>query len=204
MDSSRFYSLLAALLFTAVCAWIGAAVFAGLQAPETALPNRSDPGTPAELRGIVLRREESVSPDAGRDAYPDGQRLSAGENPFGGGSVLFFADCDGYEYLRPERAQALCPETLDALLNAGADPSGADSARIVLGCDWYYAAFVSRGDIPAEGEVCRLLFDHFPSPVRALLLSARSDSSGRTALLFRLTEGGDYLKLRFSDAVIVG
>ena len=204
MDSSRFYSLLAALLFTAACAWTGAAVFAGLRSPETELPNRSGPEKPTELSGIVLRREESVSPGAERDAYPDGQRLSAGENPFTDGSVLFFADCDGYEYLRPESAQALCPETLDALLNARADTSGADSARIVHGCDWYYAAFMSRGDIPAEGESCRLLFDHFPSPVRALLLSARSDSGGRTALLFRLTEGGDYLKLRFSDAVIVG
>ena len=201
MDSSRFYSALAALLFTAVCAWAGAAVFAGLNAGERA--PKPDTGKSAELSGIVLRREETVSPGAEQTLCPDGKRLSAAENPFLDESALFFRSCDGYEYLCPETAQALCTETLDRLLGACAQSFAAGSARLVCGCDWYYAAFVSGGDIPGEGAACRLLFDSFRSPVRALVISARSDSSGRTALLFRLTEGGDYLKLRFTDAVIV-
>lgn len=203
MDSSRFYSALAALLFTAACTWAGAAAFAGLCSPESAPPPTGNEKEPAELGGIVLRREERVSLGAAPEALPDGQRLSAAENPYGRESVLFFTDCDGFEYLSPEAAQALCPDTLDTLLSARAETGAADSARIVRGCDWYYAAFLRRGDVPEEGDVCRLLFDSFSEPVRALLISSRRDGSGRTALLFRLTEGGDYLKLRFAEVVIV-
>ena len=204
MDSSRFYSALAALLFTAVCAWAGSALFGRLDTPAEAGPQPTAEEAAGELRGIVLRRETSVSPgsEARVDACIDGHRLSAGENPYTGESAVFFSECDGFEYLSPEDAFSLTADGLDALLCSEAEKAAPGQARLVSGYDWYYAAFLDGGNVSSAGTY-RLIFDSFETPVRALLVHADTDSSGRTVLLFRLTEGGDYLKLRFTDAIIV-
>lgn len=204
MDGSRFYSALAALLFAAVCAWAGSALFGRLEPPAETEPPPPAEEAAGELRGIVLRRETTVFPDskAQKAADGDGQRLSAGENPYTNESAVFFSDCDGFEYLTPEDAFSLTADGLDALLRSQAEKVPPGRSRLVSGYDWYYAAFLDGGNVSSAGTY-RLIFDSFETPVRALLVHADTDSADRTVLLFRLTEGGDYLKLRFADAVIV-
>ena len=55
-----YYHALAALLFAAVCAWLGAAVFGAL-AVQDALREETPPA-PGRLRGVLLRRERALSP----------------------------------------------------------------------------------------------------------------------------------------------
>ena len=205
MDSSRFYSALAALLFAAVCAWAGSGLFGRLDAPAETEPPPPAEEAATELRGIVLRRETTVFPDSGarEGADMDGQRLSAAENPYTNESAVFFSDCDGFEYLAPEDAFSLTADGLDALLSSEAEKVSLGRVRLVSGYDWYYAAFSDGGSVSSSEDTYRLIFDSFKTPVRALLVRADTDSAGRTVLLFRLTEGGDYLKLRFTDAIIV-
>ena len=203
MGSARFYSVLAALLFTAVCAYIGAAVFPHM---DTALPETRDitvtdtVETPARLHGIVLRTERCIPQ---LPAAQNGRRLSPTEASVGGGQAserggIYFESCDGFEYLSPRDADSVTPEGLDALMEKVPESTG-DSARLVEGYAWYCAVFVD-GECP-DGA-CRVLFDGTEYPVRALVISHSSDDSGRTAALLRLTCGGEYLSMRYVDGVI--
>ena len=57
MSASRFYAALTALLFLAVSAWAGAALFGRIPAPQEA-EESSPPQPGGSLRGIVLRQEQ--------------------------------------------------------------------------------------------------------------------------------------------------
>ena len=177
----------AALLFIAACAWTGAFLYGALGRLPAALPAAAEER--CVLRGIAIRRETRLAPVPGAQ---DGRRLRCE-----GGPGVYFADCDGYEALTPETAEALGPGALSALLDA--PPGERTGARLVEDAAWYYAALLPAGaQIPEPGP-CRLRFEGFADSVPARLLRVREEN-GETLLLFRLTEGGDYLRIRKIEA----
>ena len=200
MSASRFYAALTALLFLAVSAWTGAALFARLPAPRKPEEESPPPSQAGSLRGLLLREERPLAPGEIPPGAEDGKRLSAGET--GGASGLFFAFSDGYECLTPADAEALTPEKLDRLLEAAPRDPGA--AKLVTGRAVLFAAFF-EGDAPPEaGAALRLRFDGGDRSLPARVLSAERDGTGRTALLLRLMEGEDFLcRTRFAEAEIV-
>ena len=105
---------------------------------------------------------------------------------------------DGRESLSPPDLDGLTPAGLAALLEAAPEPSG--GGRIVKSTVWYYAALLDGGDAPEPGR-CRLRFEGFSRAVPARLIAVREED-GRQLLLFRLTEGGNYLKIRIINAEI--
>ena len=174
------------LLFLGAAAWLGALLYDAAEGlRRQAIPAAAE--APSPLRGVAVRRERAVEPIPGGQ---DGKRLR--------GRGVYFAACDGYETLSPEMLASLDAETLDALLSR--PPGEQASARIVEDTAWYYAALLAGGDAPEPGP-CRLRFQGFEGAVQARLLSVREEG-GRCLLVFRLTEGGDYLKLRFAEAEI--
>ena len=197
-SAARFYAVLAALLFTAACAWIGAALFAPLEGGLPAAAPR--PETEAkQLRGVLLREELLLPADAFPDAR-EGRRLSAAETGLAAGR--YYSESDGYAFLSPADAEELSPAALDVLL--ALPPEKSDGARLVTGWDCRYAALFEGADAPAVGTRCRLRFDGAAEPLEALVLRASQDETGRTALLFRLTAGAEALdRERFADAEIV-
>lgn len=198
----------AALLFLATCAWLGAELYLRLRLP--ALPVLAGEEKSEEkhrLAGIVLREEEALALPA--DALPvaeSGSKLSAGgllARLDGGGEIRveracqYFADSDGLEALRlPE---SLTVRAVRELLETPPSPQ-AESGRLVYGSAWYYAAVV-----PAEAErpdlgSCRLRFLPGREWLPARLVAASEEQDGAVALLFRLTRGGAYLSLRRCEA----
>ena len=205
MASPRFYSALSALLFMALCAYLGAALYTGLETPRSFIsfpPSRSS----VELSGIVLRCEENLDEAVAETLSPsDGCRLSPGDFlSLGVGeaaqTAVFFSQSDGFEYLSPADAENLSPRLLSSLLTS--EPDSRQGSRIVYGFDFYYAAFISGYDDISPGP-CRIKFEGFDESCRAEIISVVSEG-GRTALLMRLTQGGsEYLSLRFADAELI-
>ena len=189
----------------ALCAYLGAALYSGLEAPRSIVsftPGRSS----VELSGIVLRREEVLdSRTAAKLSAAHGCRLSPGDFLSLGvedvpQTALFFAEGDGFEHLSPAHGENIDPKKLSALL--ASQPRNSGEAKIVYGFDFYYAAFISGYDDISPGP-CRIKFEGFDESCRAEIISLSSEG-GRTALLMRLTEGGsEYLSLRFADAQLI-
>ena len=198
----------AALLFLAACAWLGAELYLRLRPP--ALPVMAGEEGSADkqrLTGIALREEEALSfPLGALPVAASGSKLSAGgllarlsdgeelrtERP-----CQYFADSDGLESLRvPE---SLTVRAVRELLETPPSPQ-AESGRLVYGSAWYYAAVV-----PAEAErpdlgSCRLRFLPGREWLPARLVAVSEEQDGCVALLFRLNRGGDYLRLRQCEA----
>ena len=183
---SRFLLALAVLLFLGACAYLGAFLFEGLSALAEA-----HPPLPAEarapLRGVALRRERVVEPIPGAE---DGKRLC--------GRGVYFAACDGYETLTPTLLDTLTAEMLAALLSEA--PGKPGDARLGEDNAWYYAALLPPAEAPEPGP-CRLRFSGFEYAVPARLLEIREEN-GAALLIFRLLQGGEYMKLRFIEAEI--
>lgn len=177
---------MAALLFLGACAYLGVFLYEGLAALRQApLPVMAQSAYP--LRGVAVRKERVIAPIPGA---AEGKKLP--------GSGVYFSACDGRESLRPEDLAKLTPEALAALEKR--EPQTVGEARIVEDPVWYYAACLRAGDCPAPGP-CRLRFAGFSRAVPARLLEVREEA-GQTLLLFRLTEGGAYLNIRFIEAEI--
>ena len=192
MAVSRFYAALSALLFAAVCAYAGAALFAALEPlSREAGPAPAKAGG-GELRGIILRREEKAPEDL---SAPAGERIPAGEH---GESAIFSPFSDGYE-LSPLQAEELSPETLTLLMDR--QPTGSKGPRLIYGFDCYYAAFYS-GHENIEPGPCRLRFEGEEASRRAELVSC-SRSASDCALLFRLMLAPELLDLRFCRAELI-
>ena len=188
MGASRFYAALAALLFTAACAWFGAAVFRPLtQAPEQPEAPASSAAIEGRVQGRVLRWEQSL-PEAPTVSAAPGDRLSAADT--GSESALFFPDTDGLEYLTPEAAQPLTPEVLDELL-AAASQDSEGVGRLVFGRELFAAVFWAGDAVPVPGR-CTLTLES-GERLRACLVSVSADAEGRTALLLRLPLGTNAL-----------
>ena len=181
-----FLLTLAAALFLAVCCYVGAALYGFLTTIQTpAVPAMAETGT--ALCGLALRTESVL--DAPLDAS-DGERLR--------GRGVYFAACDGYETLDPTLWDTLDADALKTLLETPPGEPGA--ARLVTGTAWFFAALLTEGETPETGP-CRLRFDGFERSVPARLVDVR-ENKGRTLLLLRLTEGGDYLRTRILEADI--
>ena len=177
---------MAALLFLGACAYLGAFLYEGLTAlRQTPLPVLAESSYP--LRGVAVRRERVTAPIPGA---AEGKKLT--------GEGVYFSACDGFESLRPEDLAELTPAALAALEER--EPEPADDARVVEDTVWYYAACLRAGDCAEPGPV-RLRFAGFPRAVPARLLEVREEA-GQRLLLFRLTESGAYLKIRFIEAEI--
>ena len=176
----------AAALFLAACCYLGAALYGVLAAlPEArTLPAAAAGDT---LHGLAVRQESAVEAVPGAR---DGERIT--------GEGVYFSACDGRESLSPPDLDGLTPAGLAALLEAAPEPSG--GGRIVKSTVWYYAALLDGGDAPEPGR-CRLRFEGFSRAVPARLIAVREED-GRQLLLFRLTEGGNYLKIRIINAEI--
>lgn len=194
MGSGRFYALLTMLLFAAVCAYTGAAVFTALEtSPGEAIP------VPAisrggELRGIILRREEkapkTIIADAAERIAPGGDLAE---------TALFFPDCDGYEQLSPADTFELNAEKLTKLMQTA--PGYHAGAKLIYGFDCYYAAFYS-GHEDIEPGPCRLKFEGETESRRAELLQVSKEDSGCT-LLFRLLLDTELSTLRICSAQLI-
>ncbi len=165
------------------------------------LPKEDAPSV-RELRltGVLLRRELPLPAGAFPDA-DEGLRLSAAETGLVPGR--FRSACDGWEFLSPEDARPLSPEVLEALLALPPERTG--GPKLVTGWDCCFAALLEDGRAPEVGSRCRLRFEGAEADCEALLLEAASDARGRTALLFRLTEGAEALDgERFVNAALAG
>lgn len=177
----------AALLFLAACAWLGAFLFTALRGlSEARLPVSAQAEAP--LSGVAVRRERVITPIPGA---PDGRRIRTPEGP-----GVYFEACDGYESLTPEMLEELDAAGLSALREA--PPGKPGQARLVEDAVWYFLAEAAPGECPEPGP-CRLRFAGFARAVPARLLEVRESGTGRL-LLFRLNEGGDYLKIRWIEA----
>lgn len=163
--------------------------------------------------GVAVRSEQPVCFDRGVSlTAADARRIPAGgqlgtardgSTICSSGSAVFFADCDGYEYLCPEMLEGLTVESLRAILD-GRPQSGDYDGRLVAGYVWYYAALTDHSDRLCQGGSCRVLFDGFTQPVDAAIIYLSPEAAGKNALLLRLTAGGsDYLSLRRTDARLV-
>ena len=81
MDSARYFSFTAALIFLAVCAYSAAALYSRVERPEIETVSLLHLQESARLQGIVLRREQGLSFGWGtRLLAQDSRRVSAGES----------------------------------------------------------------------------------------------------------------------------
>lgn len=186
---SRLLAAAAAVLFLAACAYVGAFLYTalgGLAAARLPVFERAE----AQLTGLAVRHERVIAPIPGA---PEGERIRTAEGP-----GVYFSSCDGYESLGPDALDALGQETLSALRDAPPDIPG--QARLVEDAVWFFLAEAAPGGSPEPGP-CRLRFAGFARPVPARLLEIRETEAGRL-LLFRLNEGGEYLKIRWIEAEI--
>lgn len=212
MDSARYFSFTAALVFLAVCAYAAAAVYSRVEQPEIETVRLLQVQESAQLQGIVLRREQSLSFSWGtRLLAEDSRRIAAGEtlavelmgrellSPC---SAVFFSRTDGFEYLSPQDIDADDVSALEELLNRKAGESS--DGRLVTDTAWYYWALTSsRDQLPNSGQ-CSVQFDGLEESVPAQVISLSEPKGGKRAILLRLTQGGSqYLSLRKTDAKLL-
>lgn len=198
MGAKRVYALLSALLFTACCAYFGAALFEALQRPRTNIAPAAKAGGGPELYGILLREEETVSPAfAASLAAGEGERICAREGLRE--SALFYPRSDGYEFLSPEDAAQLTAEKLNELLSSRAE--SIRGGKLIYGFDQYYAAFYS-GEKELSPGFCRLKFEGFEESRRAEILSVSQSGEDR-AVLIRLMCDKESLSLRLCRAELI-
>ena len=194
MGSGRFYALLSTLLFAAVCAYAGAAIFTALDhVPGEKLTVPAVNGD-CELQGIIIRREEIVDTPISLAA---GERLPAGE--YCDQSALFFPETDGYEHISPADISELSTQTLKELIHSA--PVHNAGAKLIFGFDCYYAAFYSGHENIAPGS-CRLRFESEKESRRAELIHI-SKENGSCSLLFRLMLDRQLAELRLCNAQLI-
>lgn len=194
MGTSRFYGLLSALLFAAVCAYIAAALCCAFTAQPVREIPVSDKNGGGELRGLLIRREGPA---------PKGLNLSALERiPVGDSTAetaIFYPFSDGYEYLSPDNSEGFSAEELRSILVSS--PNNGGGAKLIYGFDCYYAAFYCGSDDIEPGP-CRLRFEGQSQSRRAELITV-SPSDTECVLLFRLMLDKELLGLRFCRAELL-
>ena len=186
---SKLLAAAAAVLFLAACAYVGAFLFTALgELAAARLPVFEQARSP--LAGIAVRHERAIAPIPGA---PEGKRIGTPEGP-----GVYFSSCDGYESLSPEMLDDLDAAALSALRET--PPGKPGQARLAEDAVWFFLAEAAPGGSPEPGP-CRLRFAGFARPVPARLLEIRETEAGQL-LLFRLNEGGEYLKIRWIEAEI--
>ena len=199
-----FLRAVAAVLFLAVCAYIGVGLFKGLDPGRaTARVKAVSLSRSVELEGIAVRRELLISGSPGALSLPEeGSRVPAGT--LAPASALFFAATDGLERLAPEGLEELTVPALAELLQAEPAREADTLGRLVQGYDWFYAALSpADAELPKAGELT-LVFDGLERRVKARLVSVSEAEAGKRALLLRLTEtDGELLALRKTGARLI-
>lgn len=190
--------MLYALLFTAACAWTGAALFAALGQPRPTVIPTAVQSHGGKLEGIVLRREEQTKTVlTAASPVKDGERLSAGDGREE--SAIFSPVTDGYEYLSPAMADGLSPARLSELM--ASRPEKAQGTKLIYGFDFYYAAFYHGGENIEPGP-CRVKFEGEAQSRRAEMISVSRDGD-ECAVLLRLMLDEDAISLRFVNAELI-
>ncbi|MGI5976972.1 MAG: hypothetical protein ACOX68_04670 [Candidatus Limivicinus sp.] len=204
---------MAALLFTAACAYAGAGIFSSPK-KETAELRTAAVAETAELEGIIIRREDPVMlPEGSEIKAEEGLRISAGgllargkENEAvpSPESGTYYRELDGFEYLSPDMLPSLDGEGLEKLMDAKPMKIPGARGKLLPDFDWYYAAFCDEGSVPEAGGKCSILFPGFEEPLDARLVSASGEDGGRKLLCFRLKGGGEeYMGLRKTPAELI-
>ena len=208
---SAFLRCVAALLFLAACAWCGAGLYARLR-PRAAVPVAAEEAPAAALRlsGLCLRREEPLAlPASAVLLIADGQRaargaplarLADGALVTAGESALYCADSDGLEALSVRTLTELTPAALRRLAETAPPSPEGLRGRLVYDSVWYFAALAPEAEAPETPRSCRLRFAGFSEWLPARLVAVGGSEEGRRALLFRLSRGGAYLRLRWTEA----
>lgn len=194
VSGARFSQAVAAVLFVAVCAYLGAGLWRDLR-PRTrfAAVRRGGITESLELEGIVFREEQALGLPEGAAAPEDGQRVNAGASLDSAGTVtapasaVFCRDTDGLETLSPAALKTLTAEKLRALLKT--EPAAAGGGRLVLGRAWYFAALAPAEPEAKAGEEYRLSFEGLEDRFPARLLRREEGEDGGQLLIFRLTAG---------------
>ena len=190
LSAPRVYGALAALLFTAACAWLAAAIFPPAEgaaaAPETPVPEMN-------LRGIVLRREAALGPWEIPAEAVDGKRLSAAET--GREPGLYFAQTDGWEALTPEDALPLTEARVEELLSS--EPGEAAPGRLVTDRRVWLAALAEGVPVFPAGTRCTLRLDGAEDPLPAVVEACEG-----SALLLRLEDAEALYRLRFAEGTL--
>lgn len=206
-----FLKAVVVVLFLAVCAYLGARIYNGLdQDLKTVSVSHITVTDSLELTGLVIRREQLIcSPGKAQLSRSSGERIPAdgliavsqdGTELRSPSSALFFSDYDGFEYLSPDMLSALSCQELKELLQQEAEPDRETIGRLVFGWDWYFAALPENSAaLPSEGR-CTLLFDGMEQGIPAELISAGEN----LPFILRLTYGGEeYLHLRKTQAQLI-
>ena len=187
MDGQYFRKAIAAVLFLGVCAYCGAALGRllgnGSRTAQACMVWVSDN---IRAEGLAIRTEQPVCSDTDLFNAEDGFRLRAGTVLAQDGetflrtetSSMYFDDCDGYEYLKPEMLQDLTVSSFCGILNCKPQPSHRATGRLV--------------------------FDGFTQSIPARVQYLSPSENGSCVMVFRLTRGGSQLmKLRFIGAEIM-
>ena len=212
MESARYFSLTAALVFLALCSYGAAAVYARVEQPEVETVRVLHVQESAELQGIVLRREQILSFSWGtRLLAQDSRRVSAGEalavdlageDLLSPCSAVFFSDTDGFEFLSPQDIDPGDIQALEDLLEE--KPARRGDGRLVTDTAWYYWALTSSKEALPDSGQCSVKFDGMEESIDARIISLSESRGGKRAVLLRLTQGGsEYLSLRKTGAELL-
>ena len=208
--SSAFTALVAALLFLAVCAYIGAGLFQRLS-PET-LTVRAELfsiAESAEISGIAIRSEQTLLAEKPLKSLPEnGRKYSAGEslavfkdgNPlFSSDSAVFCSFTDGYEHLSPQMLFPFGKDNFSNILSLEKTESKDCFGKLISDDSWYFAARLTSGEIPDNALSCRLIFDGIGEAVPAVLWAVEDD-----CLLLRISSfSQELMGLRHSEAKLI-
>lgn len=199
IHNAPYLRAVAAVLFLAACAYLGAGLFGSASGPRTVTVCAGSIRQSVPLTGIALRRE-ALFPCEMPPGITDGERVPAqtalgdAQAVFAPESALCFSGGDGCEDLSPESLQPFSLERVEALLERESETAA--GCRLVYDFCWYYAA-TTAGPCPLDAPArVELSLEGIDGPIPAQLCAVdKSDSS--TALLLRAgTMSPDCLCLR--------
>lgn len=202
------------MLFLAVCAYLGAALYEKLNRElETVEARRVTVSDYIELTGIAVRQEQLVCSSAALSfVAEDAVRLPAGGEiaRLGDGSsfaapyaAFFFSDYDGLEGISPALLDKLSVSSLESLLDEKATPLDGVVGRLVRGYTWYFAALADAGAEIDSGS-CRILFAGQEQSEAAQIISVSPAENGKLALVLRLScQSREYMSLRKCSARLI-
>lgn len=200
--STLLLSAVAAVLFLAACAYLGAALLPVRGGAEAAEELPADGHGGVTVRGIAVRSERALEAGADSAGLENARRVSAASLAARGlfdGSAVYFDECDGYELLTPALLDGLTPTRLDAIM--GLSRAESSGGRLVTSREWYIAAYADSA-LPESGRV-RLSIEDMTGFLDAQVVSTAAEG-GRFTVLLRLTDGSaDALKMRMISGEIV-
>lgn len=199
IHNAPYLRVVAAVLFLAACAYLGAGLFGSAPGRHSATVSQGSLTESVPLSGLALRREALFHGEL-PGGLEEGARIPArtalggAETVFAPESALCFSGGDGCEDLSPE---GLYPFSLERTLELmDRAPGRAEGCRLVYDFCWYLAA-VTEEPCPIEAPArVQLLLQGLEGPIPAQLCAV-DESGGSTALLLRSgVMSPDCLRLR--------